>query len=645
MRSCRRRAWRPIPRAARARSSPTSSTRPSRCSATRRARPRSSPASTTSIRPSRRPPTPRPRALSRTDALNAVNNFLTSANNLSSNLSGLRDEANQRVSADVSTINNILSQISQTNGNIARIGVSGGDTSGLTNSLASLQDQLSKLMQVNISADGTGGVTIRSQDGVYLAGDQGAATLSYGVVGGGGLLTATPPKGQPMQITPGGGEVAGLMHLAGVDLPQMMSQLSEYVSQSVSQINAAHNDASSVPAPNSLTGTPIGMSMATAIGGFSGKTTLAITNSAGVMQQRGRHRLRHRPHGRDRQHRRHLHGHLQRVELHDPAEHRARFGGQRQLHRRRAAHRHQHLDRRHRDHRQPEHADQQRWVQLRPVLRPQQPDPVDPVRQHLGQPDHSFAQHLRPGRAAEPGTDRLQGRGHPPDQPDHAHDRRRPTVGDLINSLNSTIGSYGSFALDTQGHVAFTPSGGYAGATASVISDNTVNSAGGPNMTQLLGIGWTTQAARTSSYSIRADIAANPSLLSLSQLDLSQNPGPTALSALAVGDGRGAVAIANSGSNNITFSAAGQLKGSVNSISGYASELAGQIGSMASNASNSNDSAQALVTQTTAQRSASEGVNLDNELVNLTTFQQSYNACARLIQASKDMYDTLLQIL
>ncbi len=178
-----------------------------------------------------------------------------------------------------------------------------------------------------------------------------------------------------------------------------------------------------------------------------------------------------------------------------------------------------------------------------------------------------------------------------------------------------------------------------------MISDNTVNSAGGPNMTQLLGIGWTTQAARTSSYSIRADIAANPSLLSLSQLDLSQNPGPTALSALAVGDGRGAVAIANSGSNNITFSAAGQLKGSVNSISGYASELAGQIGSMASNASNSNDSAQALVTQTTAQRSASEGVNLDNELVNLTTFQQSYNACARLIQASKDMYDTLLQIL
>ena len=39
------------------------------------------------------------------------------------------------------------------------------------------------------------------------------------------------------------------------------------------------------------------------------------------------------------------------------------------------------------------------------------------------------------------------------------------------------------------------------------------------------------------------------------------------------------------------------------------------------------------------------GVNLDTELVNLTTYQQSYNACARLIQASKDMYTTLLQMI
>ncbi len=46
------------------------------------------------------------------------------------------------------------------------------------------------------------------------------------------------------------------------------------------------------------------------------------------------------------------------------------------------------------------------------------------------------------------------------------------------------------------------------------------------------------------------------------------------------------------------------------------------------------------------QRQAShEGVNLDEELVNLTTYQQAFNASARMIQAAKDLYDTLLNMI
>jgi flagellar hook-associated protein 1 FlgK len=177
----------------------------------------------------------------------------------------------------------------------------------------------------------------------------------------------------------------------------------------------------------------------------------------------------------------------------------------------------------------------------------------------------------------------------------------------------------------------------------SVISDNTTNTAGGPSLSQLLGIGWTTQAARTSSFSIRSDIAANPSLLSLAQLDLSQtvNGQP----ALAVGDGRGGMAMANSGANAVAFSAAGALKGMMTSVSNYASQLAGQIGAMATNASDKDQASTALLNQATAQKSAAEGVNLDTELVNLTTYQQSYNASARLIQAAKDMYNTLMNMI
>ena len=46
-----------------------------------------------------------------------------------------------------------------------------------------------------------------------------------------------------------------------------------------------------------------------------------------------------------------------------------------------------------------------------------------------------------------------------------------------------------------------------------------------------------------------------------------------------------------------------------------------------------------------AQLSNEVGVNLDEELVNMTTFQQAYNASARLIQAASDMYDTLIGML
>ena len=37
-------------------------------------------------------------------------------------------------------------------------------------------------------------------------------------------------------------------------------------------------------------------------------------------------------------------------------------------------------------------------------------------------------------------------------------------------------------------------------------------------------------------------------------------------------------------------------------------------------------------------------MNLDQELVNLTTYQQSYNASARLISTVRDMYDTLISM-
>ena len=187
--------------------------------------------------------------LTRSDAVNAVNTFLSSASSLSSSLDSLQSETSQELTGDVGTINGILTQLSQLNGNISQITVAGGDASGSQNTQAQLIDQLSGLMQVQVQQTATGGVTVRSADGVALVGPQGAASLAYTTSGSSGILTATPPKGSAQQIQVGGGAIAGLMQMGNVELPALSTQLSTFVSGAVSQINAAHNESSSVPAP------------------------------------------------------------------------------------------------------------------------------------------------------------------------------------------------------------------------------------------------------------------------------------------------------------------------------------------------------------------------------------------------------------
>src|SRR6202012_2498773 len=94
-----------------------------------------------------------------------------------------------------------------------------------------------------------------------------------------------------------------------------------------------------------------------------------------------------------------------------------------------------------------------------------------------------------------------------------------------------------------------------------------------------------------------------------------------------------------------TFAAIGQDPGGLSSIDNYASRFAGSLGQQAAASSSAATAAAALQTQANSQLSSAQGVNLDQELTNLTMYQQAYNASARLIQAAKDMGDTLLSIM
>jgi flagellar hook-associated protein 1 FlgK len=178
-------------------------------------------------------------------------------------------------------------------------------------------------------------------------------------------------------------------------------------------------------------------------------------------------------------------------------------------------------------------------------------------------------------------------------------------------------------------------------ANYSVISDNTERGAGGPSMSQLFGLGVKERSLRASRYQVDPAVVASPSKLALAQLDLSVASGQPAL---RPGDGNGARALAGAGDVPISFSGSGSLGAVTMTLSRYASEFGGSIGRNAASAETRMTSAEAVQTEATNRRQSVEGVNLDEELVRLTTYQQAFAASARMIQAAKDMFDVLAEI-
>ena len=72
--------------------------------------------------------------------------------------------------------------------------------------------------------------------------------------------------------------------------------------------------------------------------------------------------------------------------------------------------------------------------------------------------------------------------------------------------------------------------------------------------------------------------------------------------------------------------------------------MGGSIGDQAAAANNASASASAVQTEANSQLQSVEGVNLDQELVKLTTYQQAYSASARLIAATQSMFTALMNI-
>ncbi len=87
---------------------------------------------------------------------------------------------------------------------------------------------------------------------------------------------------------------------------------------------------------------------------------------------------------------------------------------------------------------------------------------------------------------------------------------------------------------------------------------------------------------------------------------------------------------------------ASSLNGGTLSLKGAANSLVSQVGAQTQQAQANAQAQQSVNSSAAAAVSSLSGVNLDEEAANMVKFQQAYQACAQLIQASNTMFSTLI---
>lgn len=576
-------------------------------------------------------------SIQRGAAIDGVTDFLNEASRISTSLKSLATEADGRIGAAVDRANQLLTQIDSLNADIGRAQVEGRDSTGSENIQGQLINELSSLIDVSVNARANGGSVIRASDGTVLAGNGGAATLSYvRAEGASGEIAVTLPgaAGQTsLRARLTSGEIRGLLDLRDRELPAVGAQLSEFVTKAVDELNRAHNASSSVPSPTTLTGRNTGLDLPTAIAGFTGKTTIGVVAANGLLQRQvavdfdagtmsvdGGAAVAFTANSFLATLNTSLGGFGSAsftngalslsatggagVAIADDATAPSTKAGKGFSH----------------------------FFGLNDLVAsdgyPFYDTGLSATSAHGFTTGDTISLRVADG-------DGVRVRDVTVAVPAGG------TMQDLLNALNSSttgVGLYGSFSLDADGAMAFTANA--KGASLSVLNDDTQRGVGGPSISELFGVGLAQRGGRAERFEVRADIANNPMKLALAKLDLSQASAGKPV--LAVGDGRGANKLAKAGETLAGFDAAGGLAASTMTVSRYASELAGSIARKADAATSRQSIAEAVASEADTRRSSAEGVNLDQELISMTTYQQAFNASARLVQASKDMYDILM---
>jgi flagellar hook-associated protein 1 FlgK len=217
------------------------------------------------------------------------------------------------------------------------------------------------------------------------------------------------------------------------------------------------------------------------------------------------------------------------------------------------------------------------------------------------------------------------------------------TVGDVVSAMNTAMGGAGTFALNSDGSMKFTPSAANGKDTLTVTSDTTQRGGTGMSFTQMFGIGANRAAAQAQGFSVNPNMAASPSSLPFAQANLDSTT-VAGDSILGTGDARGLIALQNLANARQNFLSAGGMGAQVSTLGDYAANFYQDVSTRSNVATTANTTQSDRLSEAQARQSSESGVNLDEELSNMMIYQKAYAAGARMLQVGQQLYDTLLQL-
>ncbi len=578
--------------------------------------------------------------------LSALQNLATTISTTSTNLSNLQGQVDQQVSSSISTVNSTIQSIYNLNQQIQTATLAGNDASGLLDQRDEAVQNLSALIGVKTTTQANGQMTVMTQDGVTLVGDT-YAQLSYA---GGGTdgnysqimmsnMTSTGQQiGQPQELDShlGSGSLAGLVDMRDNQLPSLMTELGNFAQQTALAFNAQSNANYSVPPPTSMDGRDTGL-LSTDSLGFSGNTTIAITDSSGNL--------------------------VSRVDVNfdtgmlsvnggTPTSIGTTVGsfatalnsalgsngsasfsnGQLSI-----------------------SATGSNGVVVQDTATPPSSRGGVGFSQFFGLNDlfqSATPSILTTGLSSGDASGFAAGSSmsFTLKNPSGAIDKTASvtltagmTIGDIVNALNTSFNGAATFSLNSKGALTMTPSAANSADTLNVTSDTTTRGTTGMSFTELFGLGANQAAAQAQGFSVSPAMASSRSQLPFAQSTMT---GSTIAghSILGAGDNRGLLALQNIAAAKQNFSAAGSMSAQSTTLDDYAANFYQDVATRSNAASDNNTTQSDRLTEAQSRQASTSGVNLDEELSNMMIYQQAYGAAARMLQVGQQLYDTLIQM-